>query len=200
MDETEQLGILKQLERGEISAEQAEERFHAPPDIERDYQPRAEGAPDWIQRLWIYPLAAGLGIVGVGAWIISATARANVLWFVCGLPLVLFGSLVLALAAAMTTTGHWLYVDIQGRGAHHHNMRFGTPFPLGLVRGGLWLALHLGAHPRAKFRVRGRTVGFDANWEEANAFLTELERELTRGNGVTVDVDDRDERVQVYLV
>jgi hypothetical protein len=75
-----------------------------------------------------------------------------------------------------------------------------VPFPLGLVRGALWLALHLGAHPRAAFRVRGRTVGFDADWTEVDAFLTELERELTQGHGVTVNVDDRDEQVQVYLV
>ncbi len=199
MNDDDKLVILKQLERGEISAEQAEERFRASPEIERDYHPRAEGAPDWIQRLWVYPLVAGLVIVGAGAWIIAATAHANVLWFVCGLPLVLFGSFVLALAAA-TTAGHWLYVDIQGRGPHHHNMRFGVPFPLGLVRGALWLALRLGAHPRARFRVRGRTVGFNASWAEADAFLTELERELTQGNGVTVNVEDRDERVQVYLV
>ncbi len=199
MNDANTLAILKQLERGEITAEQAEERFHAPPDIERDYQPRAEGAPDWIRRLWVYPLVAGIVIVGAGAWIIAATVHANVLWFVCGLPIVLFGSFVLALSAA-TTTGHWLYVDIQGRGRRHHNLRFGVPFPLGLVRGGLWLALHLGAQPRARFRVRGRTVGFNANWTEADAFLTELERELTEGHGVTVNVDERDEQVQVYLV
>ncbi len=200
MNDTHQLGILKQLERGEITAEQAEERFHTPPDLERDYRPRAEGAPDWVRRLWVYPLMAGLAIVGVGAWIIAATARANVLWLVCGLPLVLFGSFVLALAAATTTTGHWLYVDIQRKGPHHHNMRFGVPFPLGLARGALWLAMRLGAHPRAAFRVRGRTFGLDASWTEADAFLTELERELTQGHGVTVNVDERDERVQVYLV
>lgn len=199
MNDIDKLGILKQLERGEISAEQAEERFRASPDVEPDYRPRAEDAPDWVRRLWIYPLVAGLVIVGAGAWIIAATAGANVLWFVCGLPLVLFGSFVLALAAA-ATAGHWLYVDIQGRGAHHHNMRFGLPFPLGLVRGVLWLALHLGAHPRAAFRMGGRTVGFDASWAEADALLTELERELAEGHGVTINVDERDERVQVYLV
>ncbi len=199
MNDAETLGILKQLERGEISAEQAEERFNAPPGIEHDYQPRAEGAPDWMRRLWVYPLVAGILVVLFGAWIIAATVHANILWLICGLPLVLVGSLVLALAAAAVSTGHWLYVDIQGRGAHRRDFRFGLPFPLGLVRSALWLGTHLGP-PHMRFRVRGRRVDFATTWAEADAFLNELEHELTQGHGLTVNVDDRNERVQVYLV
>ena len=45
------LGILKQLERGEISVEQADERLNEPPPVEPDSPPIPEaGAPAWFTR------------------------------------------------------------------------------------------------------------------------------------------------------
>jgi len=201
MESSDTLGILRQLERGEIDVNEADARLHAPPEIERDDGPRADGtdAPDWIQRLWVYPFAAGLLLVGLGAWIIVATVDANILWLLLGLPFVLLGSLIMA-AATSAWSGHWIYVNIKQAGRHRQNIRFGLPVPFGLIRFGLWIAQWFDPHPRAHLRVNGHASDFNIDWSDADAFITELERELAERRGVTVDVDDDDERVQVYIV
>lgn len=201
MDESNTLGILKQLERGEINASEAEARLDSPPKIERDYQPRFDetDAPRWVQQLWVYPLVAGLLLVGFGTWVIVATVHANILWWLLGLPIVLLGALVLAIAAS-ARSGHWMYVNIKHAGRRSHNIRFGVPVPFGLIRFGLWTAQWFGPHPRAHFRVDRHATDFNMDWSDADAFIAALERELTERRGVTVDVDDDDEQVQVYIV
>src|SRR5512142_2209913 len=193
-------GILKQLERGEISVEQADERLNEPPRVEQDSPPIPEvGAPAWFRRLWFYPLLGGLLIVGLGTGIITATVHANILWFVCGLPILLLGTLVLAIAAT-AQSAHWLYVNIEGGRRRRRNLRFGFPFPLGLVRGALWLGgLFVPVSP-ANFKVRGRAVKLGAAGNDVEGFLAALEGELAQGRGITIDVDDAGERVQVYIV
>lgn len=200
MDHSDTLGILRQLERGEISAAQANERLDEPP-VERDYIPPIEhkGAPEWARRYWIYPLIAGLVIVGLGTWIIAATVHANILWFVLGLPILLFGTLVVAVAAS-AQSAHWVYVDVRGNKGQRHNVHIAVPFSMALLRGALWLARLFGNHPKANVSVQGNKIRFDAIWTDADAFFTELENELREGRGLTVDVDDKDERVQVYIV
>ncbi|MBI4790036.1 MAG: hypothetical protein HY782_23625 [Chloroflexi bacterium] len=200
MDNADTLGVLRQLERGEISAAQADEWLSEPSAIERDHAPGIEetSAPKWVRRLWFYPLIAGLLIVGLGVWIIIATVHANILWFLFGLPILLLGTLIVAVAAG-AESGHWLYVNVNEGGKRRHNIRFGIPFPLGLLRGGLRIAGLFGQHPRMKINVHSHSVKFDA-WTEADAFVTALERELAQGRGVTVDVNDKDERIQVYIV
>ena len=98
MEDSRTLDILRKLERGELDAAQANERLNTPPTVERDYVPRVEEtpAPKWMRAIWIYLLLSGLAIVGIGAWIIIATVNANVLWFLCGLPILLLGALILA--------------------------------------------------------------------------------------------------------
>lgn len=194
------LGILKQLERGEISAEQADERLNEPPRVEQDSPPIPEaGAPAWFRRLWFYPLLGGLLIVGLGTWIIMATVHANILWFVCGLPILLLGTLVLAISAT-AQSAHWLYVNIEGGRRSRRNLRFGIPFPLGFFRGVLWLARPFVPIPNAEFKMNRRTVRLDAFWNDTEGLFTALERELAQGRGITIDVDDTDERVQVHIV
>lgn len=201
MENADALGILRQLERGEISAEEAGARLNEQPSGESGSSPSIPpaGAPAWFQRLWFYPLLGGLLIVGLGAWIITATVHANILWFVCGLPILLLGSLILAISAT-AQSAHWLYVNIDGGRRRRRNLRFGIPFPLGLVRGALWLGgLFVPISP-AKLKVHGRAVKLDAAWNDAKGFFTALESELAQGRGITIDVDDVDERVQVYIV
>ncbi len=200
MDNSNTIGILKQLERGEISAAQANERLEEPP-VERDYIPPIEhkGAPEWARRYWVYPLMAGLVIVGFGAWIIAATVHANILWFVLGLPILLLGTLIVAVAAS-AQSAHWIYVDVRESKGKSHNVHVAVPFSMALLRAGLWLARLFGAQPKANVSVKGSKVRFDALWTDVDGILTELEKELREGRGLTVNVDDKDERVQVYIV
>ncbi len=200
MDHPDTLGILQQLERGEISAAQANERLEEP-TVERDYIPRVKhtGAPEWARRYWIYPLIVGLLIVGLGAWIIAATVHANILWFVLGLPILLLGTLVVAVAAS-AQSAHWLYVDVSEGKGKRGGVHIAIPFSMSLLRAGLWLARLFGGHPKANVTVRGSKIGLEAVWTDAEAFFAELENELRAGRGLVVDVDDKDERVQVYIV
>jgi hypothetical protein len=164
--------------------------------IERDDAPREDerDVPEWIRRLWVYPLLAGILLVGFGAWIIVATVHANILWWLLGLPIVLLGSLVLAIAAS-ARSGHWLFVNVKD--AERHNIRFGIPLPLGLARVALWIARWF--VPRSSFRVGKNHMVFD-NWDDVNAILNAFEQELNERRGLTIDVDEDDERVQVYIV
>ncbi len=201
MDNSDTLGILKKLEKGDITAAQADEQLNAPPPVERDYSPapdRETGAPWWVRRLWFYPLTVGLLIVGLGVWMIVATMHANVLWFFCGLPILLFGALIVAISAS-AQSGHWLYVSVKASKRPRH-IQVAVPFPLGLVRGGLKFARLFGVRPRAKWNVAHGQVNWNATWQDAEEMLVALERELREGRPVSVDVDEKNERVQVYIV
>lgn len=203
MDNIDTIGILKQLERGEISAAEADERLDRPhiferAEVERDYAPLHEETDlrRWARKLWVYPLLGGLAITAFGAWIIVSTVFANVLWLLLGLPILLLGTTIIALAAS-AESGPWLYVNVksarQGRG-----VRIGMPFPIGLLRIGLWFAYRFG--PGAFLNVRGRKFKLGDSWTDIDSLLTTLEHELKEQRGFTIDVDEKDERVQVYIV
>lgn len=194
MEQSNALGILKQLERGEINANEADARLNAPvPGVERDDEaPFEMETPQWVRRLWMYPLVVGLLMVGFGAWVIVATVHANILWWLVGLPIVLLGSFVIALSAS-APWGHWLYVSIQD--AERHTIRFGIPLPLGLARMVLWVAQWVIPLNRLRFGESG--IGFD-DWNDITALLDAFERELNERHGIAVQVDD-EERVQVYI-
>ena len=192
MEYANALNILKQLERGEINAKEADVRLNVP-TVERDYEPRIETeVPQWVQRLWMYPLVIGLLMVGFGAWVIVATVHANILWWLVGLPIVLLGSFVIALSAS-APWGHWLYLNIQH--ADKRTVRFGIPLPLGLARMVLWAAQWM--VPLKSLRFGESHLGFD-DWKDVTAILDALERELNERHGVAVEIDD-EERVQVYI-
>jgi len=194
MEQSNTLGILRQLERGEINANEANARLNTPPPgVERDGEPGFETqAPQWVQRLWMYPLVVGLLMVGFGAWVIVATVHANILWWLVGLPIVLLGSFVIALSAS-APWGHWLYLSFQN--AERHTIRMGFPLPLGLARMVLWVARWV--VPLKSLRFGESHMGFD-NWDDITAILDAFERELNERHGVAVQIDD-EERVQVYI-
>jgi len=121
------------------------------------------------------------------------------LWFLLGLPLVLLRSLLIAIGAG-GFSGHWLYINVEPSRKHHHAIRFALPFPMGLLRLVLWIARFVQPHPRARVRVSTARSKFDALWDETDEFVDALEHELAEGRGITIDVDDNDERVQVYIV
>ncbi len=199
MEQSDTLGILKQLERGEITSEQADARLDAPTVARMDEPPMdLERAPRWMRRLWIYFLVSGLVGVGIGAWIIVAT-RTNVLWFLCGLPILLLGALITGLAASADSM-HWLYVNVDESGRRHKRVRVAIPFPFGLVRLVFGVAKLFGRHPKAQMKFRSATKNIPLDWADIDAFLDAIERELREHRGVTVDVDDKGSRVQVYIV
>jgi hypothetical protein len=68
------------------------------------------------------------------------------------------------------------------------------------VRLGLWIARFVQPHPGARVRVSTARSKFDAFWDDPDEFINALERELAEGRGVTVEVDDQDARVQVYII
>ncbi|MBI3914183.1 MAG: hypothetical protein HY327_08375 [Chloroflexi bacterium] len=201
MDNSDTLGILKQLEQGEITAQQADEKLNAPP-VEREYTPRVEktDAPGWVQRFWLYPLAAGLLTVGIGAWIIAGTVSTNVWWLLLGVPVVLMGAFILAFAAWIRY-GHWVHINIQTTGRRRNQtIRVSVPFPIGLLRFALQIARRFKPRIRAKVNLQSSRVKFDAVWDNAEEFLNAIERELAEQRGISVDVNDRGEKVQVHIV
>ena len=201
MDNASTIGVLRQLERGEISATEADTRLIAPSPVECVAAPPFDQMqlPTWVKRVGVTMLVAGVAFVLFGAWIIAATVRANILWFLFGLPLVLLGSLVIAIGAS-GFSGHWVYVNVEQSRKRHHAIRFALPFPMGLLRFGLWIARFVQPHPRVRVRVSTARSKFDAFWDDPDEFINALERELAEGRGITVDVDDQDARVQVYIV
>ena len=200
MEHSDTLDILKKLETGEISADEARARLETPPVVERVETPPFDPAqiPNWVRRIWLVPLTLGVLIVVLGTWVITAS-RTNILWFLLGLPLVLLGSLVIAIGAG-GFSGHWLYVNVEPLRKHHHAIRFALPFPMGLLRFGLWIVRFVQPYPCARVRVSTARSKFDAFWDDPDELIDALERELREGRGITVDVDDQDARVQVYIV
>lgn len=201
MEQAETLKVLEQLERGEISADQADARLNAPPVVERVKPASFDRAqwPAWIPRIGMWTLFAGVITIVIGAWIITATYRDNIFLFLIGLAIVLWGTLVTTLGAG-TWTGHWIYVNIDRSRTGKRAIRFGVPLPISLLRLGLGLAQF--NRPRAGARVNVSTdrVNFNALWEKPDEFISALERELGAGRGITIEVDDKNERVQVYIV
>lgn len=199
MEDSRTIEILRKLERGDVNVEQANAELNAPPTVERDYVPRIEETPPprWMKAIWLYTLISGLVIVGIGAWIIAATVNANVLWLVCGLPILLVGALVLALGADLQAA-HWVYVHVARSRSSKRPIRIAVPFPMGIVHFGLAVAKIFKPNLHVNFSKRGK--GFNANWNDIEEFLQEVERSLTKEGGMTVDVDDKGERVQVHIV
>lgn len=199
MEQSDTLGVLKQLERGEITSAEADARLDAS-TVERMHEPPMdlERAPRWLRRLWLYPLVSGLIGVGIGAWIIVA-AHNNALWFLCGLPILLLGAMLTALAASADSM-HWLYVNVDESRRGKKRVRVAVPFPFGLVRLGLGIAKLFDRHPKTKMMFRSKGNDLPLDWSDLDPFLDTIERELREHRGVTIDVDDKGSRVQVYIV
>jgi hypothetical protein len=200
MENTDTLGILKQLERGEISANEADSKLNAPAIERIDASPLEKmEMPSWVRRVWGIPLAVGTLIVMFGTWIIAATVHTNIFWFLLGIPIVLFGTLFIVIGAS-AFSGHWLYVNVEGSRRNRHTVRFGIPFPLGLLRLALWIAPWAIRHSTSNIHINHGKFDLNGDWGDPVALVAAFERELKEGRGITVDVDDKNERVQVYIV
>lgn len=179
------LGVLKELERGKINIEEASARLNAKP-VNADAPAFNPKLPRWIRWLRLYTFTSGTVIVLFGAWIIVSTAYSNILWLIVGLPVLLLGALILSLAALFSSM-HWLYVHVEQKRGHPKTIRFALPIPFGLIRAALWIAMRFN-----KYNSR-----FGSFWDDPDELLHALERELKEGRGVSVDVDDKGQRVQL---
>jgi hypothetical protein len=163
MSSKEQMQILKMVEDGKISPQEALKLIQAlerqasegevipiPPTIfgsgsgtksvdANDFEEIANKA----QHLWHVLLVIGVSTVVLSAyWLYSLVNTSNYgFWFYCALVSFLLGVLFLALFTG-SRTAHWLYVNVEQ--AHHewpHNITFGIPLPLGLAG---WLLRNFG--------------------------------------------------------
>jgi hypothetical protein len=196
MTSSSTLEILKKLEHGEISAAEANDQLTTPPTVERIDAPPFDRTqlPWWIQQVGLWTWFGGTLMVCLGAWIVAATVHTNILWFFIGVPIVLLGALIISIGAS-TFAGHWLYVNVENTHKRHNNVRFAIPFPLGMMRLALWVIAFV---PRAKWHTQD--ARWQAFWDDPNELFDSIERELRAGRGFSIDVDDKNERVQVYIV
>lgn len=165
MSSEEQKQILKMVEDGKISAEEAMKLIKAlgesSDEVEVIAEPSSESGtsagfesgsidPDEFEEvayrahsLWRIPLWVGVGIIALTAfWLDSLVSASNFgFWFYCAWVPLLFGVLLVGLFAG-SHTSRWLYVNVkQARGEWPRNITLGFPLPLGLTA---WFLRHFG--------------------------------------------------------
>ena len=146
----ERMQILKRIEAGELSAEEAVRRINAlgqapqvqagpePETIRPEPEPHAAKAtsappmdiPKGLVHFWLYPLWAGVAIIVIGAVLLYAVYSASTsVWLsLCGWPLFALGALVTA-TAWWLRTARWVHVRVTGK----ENVTISLPFPLKLT-------------------------------------------------------------------
>jgi hypothetical protein len=212
MSSDEQKQILKMVENGKISADEAmklikaldlasvEEEIEvieaeASPGPGFDAVGGSEGsaAPEFeeikarARRFAMIPLGVGVAITVLASyWLFVLVQNANYgFWFVCAWFPLLLGILLVALSSG-GMNARWLYVNVdQEPGERPQHITLGFPIPLGLLG---WL-----------LRTFGRFVpGMDR--QRVDDILRLLATADAHGPLiVNVDEGDRGERVQVYI-
>jgi uncharacterized membrane protein len=189
----ERVRILKMVEAGTISAEQAVELLAAleSEEPEGDAEviastplPATHSEEKWA-RFWIYPLLVGGVVLIVGSLIVALVYATDAArgWLVCGwLPLGL--GLVIMLLAWWARRARWLHLRISEGGRRKVALSF--PLPLTLVAWGLSIA--------QSFVPQLKETGVDD-------LLIALRDSATHDTPFFVDVQDEQdgERVQVYI-
>ena len=194
----ERMTILKRVETGEISAEEAVRLLNelgqapssAPEPEPQVIEPEpAESAPPLeaprgLSQFWVYPLYAGVGIVILGALLLYAVYGASAGWglALCGWPIFALGVLVVA-TAWWLRTARWIHVRVRGK----ENVTISIPLPLRLTAWAFKIAKPFVPHLRDTgvdevIMSLGDTLGKD-------------------GQPIYVDVHDEDEgeHVQIYI-
>jgi hypothetical protein len=111
----------------------------------------------------------------------------------------MFGALLIVIGASLFS-GHWLYVNVEKSRKHRHTVRLAIPFPIGLLRLALWIAPWAVKQARGKIHFNHDKFNLNGDWDDPAALVATFERELKEGRGITIDVNDQNERVQVYIV
>jgi len=205
MSSDEQKQILKMVEDGKISAEEAMtlikaldetpvedevEVFEAEagPGQERSESPDFEEVKSRAKKFAMIPLWIGVGFTVLGAyWMYVLVQNANYgFWFFCAWFPLLLGLLVVALSAGGMNS-RWLYVNVDQRsGEWPQHFTMGFPLPLGMIN---WILRNFGHY------IRGMD---NSNVDEIINVLS-LTKHLDEPLIVNVDEGDEGERVQVYI-
>jgi len=211
MSSDEQKQILKMVESGKISADEAMKLIKAlEEDVEAEIEviePEAgtgsdsdagkyvhqSSAPEFeevkarARRFAMIPLGVGVGLTILASyWLFVLVQSGNYgFWFACAWFPLLLGILLVALSAG-GMNARWLYVNVdQAPGERPQHITFGFPVPLGLLR---WLLRNFGHYARGVDR------------QQVDDILRLLSKTDTHDPLiVNVDEGQRGERVQVYI-
>lgn len=205
----ERMRILKRIEAGEISAEEAVRQLGAlaqlppaqasaqqeppvpakpePEPLPPEPEPRPSAPPDipkGLTHFWVYPLWAGVAVIVVGAILLYAVygAHGSVWLSLCGWPIFASGVLITA-AAWWLRTARWIHVRVSGK----ENITISLPLPLKLTAWAFKIA--------QPFVPQLRNTGVDE-------VIMGLSETLGKdGQPIYVDVNDEEEgeHVQVYI-
>jgi hypothetical protein len=195
----ERMKILKRVEAGELSAQDAVRLINAlgptpagepePEVIEPDSpQPSAPPleAPKSLAQFWIYLLYAGVGVVVLGALMLYAVYGARGGWgyALCGWPIFFAGVLVIA-TAWWLRTARWVHVRVRGKDTAR--VAISIPLPLKLTAWAFRIA--------KPFVPQLKDTGID------EVILGMADALGQDGQPLYVDVndDDKGEHVQVYI-
>jgi hypothetical protein len=202
---SEKLKILEMLHKGTISPDEASQLLEAIGDLTPEAGVSETAAPPIVspnmqrfRRFSYIPFGISLFLlllVGWGTWALSHQVDGRITaGFVILVILLVFVFLATSLAFAMTRMP-WLHVRVQDRsqGRDGETVRkklaISLPVPLSLAQWGL--------------RIAHRYVGEDqaANLDVAATMLRTVGHDLGKPgtDPIIVDVDDEDERVQVYI-
>jgi hypothetical protein len=192
--------VLKRIEAGEISAEEAvrliNELGQAPssqpePELVEPEPSAAEAAttpplevPKSLAQFWLYPLYVGVGTVVLGAILLYVVygAMGPWGWALCGWPLFALGVIIVA-TSWWLRTARWVHVRVRGK----ENVTISVPFPIKLTAWAIKIV--------KPFVPQLKDTGVD---EVIMGLGDALGKD---GQPIYVDVNDEDEgeHVQVYI-
>jgi len=205
MSSDEQKQILKMVEDGKISADEAmtlikalEETpaedegeiidAEAGPNQERSVGPDFEEVKARVRRLAVVPLWIGIVFTVLGAyWMYALVQNANYgFWFFFAWFPLLLGILLVSVSAGGMNS-RWLYVNVeQEKGEWPGHISFGFPIPLEIIG---WFLRSFGQY------IRGMNKTSVDEVLMALSMTDNLDEPLI----VNVDEGDHGERVQVYI-
>jgi hypothetical protein len=205
MSSDEQKQILKMLEEGKISADEAmtlikalEEtptegeieviETEAGPDQGRSVGPEFEEVKTRARRFAMIPMWIGVLFTVLGAyWMYALVQKANYgFWFFFAWLPLLLGILLVAISAGGMNS-RWLYVNVdQEPGEWPQHITLGFPIPLGIIG---WFLRNFGHYIR----------GMDKTNVDEILMALSMANHLDEPLIVNVDEGDDGERVQVYI-